>query len=223
MMIHDITPKVPCNKKRKRLGRGIASGHGKTCGRGTKGAGARSGWGGSIRASREGGSMPLFRRLPKRGFSNFDFRKHFVVVNVKDLETKFNTGDIIDAAALVKVGLIHDVKTDVKVLGDGEITKKLTVNAAYFSKSAAAKIAKAGGTANGPVGKEIVKIITPAGIPEKAAGKAEKKAEAAPAAAPAEAKPEGKKKKEKPEGEGAKGEAPAGDKPKKEKKEKPAE
>lgn len=203
MMIHDITPQVPCNKKRKRLGRGIASGHGKTCGRGTKGAGARSGWGGSIRASREGGSTPFFRRLPKRGFSNFDFKKHYVVVNLKDLNEKFDAGAEITAEACVKVGLIHDTKTPLKVLGEGEVTKKFTVTAAFFSKSAAAKIAKAGGTANGPVGKEIVKIITPAGIPEKVG----KKADAAPAA------------------EAPKAEAPATDAPKKErpKKEKPAE
>jgi len=219
MMIHDITPHVPCNKKRKRLGRGIASGHGKTCGRGQKGAGARSGWGGSIRASREGGSTPFFRRLPKRGFSNFDFKKHFVVVNLKDLNEKFEDGAQVTAEACVKAGLIHDTKTDLKILGDGELTKKLTVTAAYFSKSAAAKIAKAGGTANGPVGKEIVKIITPAGIPEKAEGK--KKAEA-PAADAAAAPVEGKKeKKAKPEGAAAEG----GEKPKKDKpkKEKPAE
>lgn len=204
MMIHDITPLVPANKKRKRLGRGIASGHGKTCGRGTKGAGARSGWGGSIRASREGGSTPFFRRLPKRGFSNFDFKKHYVVVNLKDLETKFKSGDDVTAQSCVDVGLIHDTKTMLKVLGDGELTKKLNVTAAFFSKSAAAKIAKAGGTANGPVGKEIVKVITPAGVPEKAASK---KAAAAAAEAPA--------------AEAAGEEAPK--KAKKEKKEKPAE
>ncbi len=177
MMIHDITPLVPANKKRKRLGRGIASGHGKTCGRGQKGAGARSGWGGSIRASREGGSTPFFRRLPKRGFTNFDFKKHYVVVNLKDLESKFENGAEVTAEACVQAGLIHDTKTPLKILGDGELTKKLSVTAAYFSKSAAAKIAQAGGTANGPVGKEIVKVITPAGIPEKAGAKKEKPAE----------------------------------------------
>lgn len=199
MMIHDITPLVPANKKRKRLGRGIASGHGKTCGRGQKGAGARSGWGGSIRASREGGSTPFFRRLPKRGFTNFDFKKHYVVVNLKDLETKFKAGDEVNAEACVKAGLIHDTKTPLKVLGDGELTKSLKVTAAFFSKSAAAKIAKAGGTANGPVGKEIVKVVTPAGVPEKAGAK---KVEAAAAEAPAPAaeapKKEKKEKKEKP-------------------------
>ena len=89
MMIHEITVQVGRHKKAKRLGRGIASGSGKTCGRGHNGAGSRSGWTGSIRASREGGQMPFFRRIPKRGFSNARFMKHFAIVNTKALEARF--------------------------------------------------------------------------------------------------------------------------------------
>ena len=104
MMIHEVTEKVGSHKKRKRLGRGIGSGHGKTCGRGTKGAGSRSGWGGSIRASREGGQMPFFRRIPKRGFSNARFMKEFLVVNIQALEARFEDGAQVTPADLVAVG-----------------------------------------------------------------------------------------------------------------------
>lgn len=146
MMIHEVTELVGAHKKRKRLGRGIGSGHGKTCGRGTKGAGARSGWGGSIRASREGGQMPFFRRIPKRGFSNARFAKAYAIVNIKALEARFDNGAEVNPDMLVKVGLIPDTKLPVKVLGEGELTKKLSVTAAIFSKGAADKISAVGGS-----------------------------------------------------------------------------
>jgi large subunit ribosomal protein L15 len=146
MMIHEVTELVGSHKKRKRLGRGIGSGHGKTCGRGTKGAGSRSGWGGSIRASREGGQMPFFRRIPKRGFSNVRFSTVFAVINLKALEARFENGAEVNPDLLVKAGLLPDTKLPVKILGEGELTKKLNVTAAVFSKSAVEKINKAGGS-----------------------------------------------------------------------------
>ena len=146
MMIHEITAKVGRHKKAKRLGRGIGSGNGKTCGRGHKGAGSRSGWSGSIRASREGGQMPFFRRIGKRGFSNARFKKHFVIVNLKNLEAQFDDGAEVDVAGLVKVGLASNTRLPLKVLGQGDLTKKLRVTAAAFSQSAVEKITKAGGS-----------------------------------------------------------------------------
>ena len=148
MMIHDITVRVGKAKSRKRLGRGPGSGHGKTCGRGHKGAGSRSGATGSIRAGSEGGQMPLFRRMPKRGFSNAQFRKIYAIVNLKALASRFEDGDEVDTPRLIKVGLVRDDHHPVKILGEGEMDKKLTVFAAAFSKSAQEKITKAGGTAN---------------------------------------------------------------------------
>ncbi len=212
MMIHEITPKAGKYKNRKRLGKGIASGHGKTCGRGTKGAGARSGWGGSIRASREGGSVPFFRRLPKRGFNNYNFRTEYVVVNLTDLESSFEDGANITPESLVEAGLIHDTHLPVKVLGGGEVKKKLNVSVASFSKTAADKITKAGGKANGQITVKPAPIITPA------APKTEKKAEVPAEAKPMAEKSEKREKKPKPEGEagGDKPKAPKGDKPKKE-------
>lgn len=147
MMIHEVTKQVGKYKKRKRVGRGIGSGTGKTAGRGTKGAGARSGFGGSIRASREGGQMPLFRRVPKRGFSNFHFAKNFAVINIKALEARFESGATVNPEALVKAGLLANARTPVKILGEGELTKKLTVVAAAFSETAKQKITSAGGAA----------------------------------------------------------------------------
>ena len=147
MMIHEITQKVGRHKRRKRVGRGPGSGHGKTCGRGHKGARSRAGATGSIRASSEGGQMPLFRRLPKRGFSNARFRKVFAVINIKALEARFEDGADINANALVAAGLIGNVSQPVKVLGEGDLAKKLNVTATAFSKTAAEKITNAGGTA----------------------------------------------------------------------------
>jgi|SRR5271170_6199739 len=144
MMIHEITAQAGAHKKRKRVGRGESSGHGKTSTRGTKGSGARAGGGPAFGS--EGGNMPLFRRLPKRGFNNNYFTQRFSVVNVGDLNRHFLDGQTVDAAALVALRLIRDEKLPVKILADGEITRKLTVVAAKFSKQAADKISKAGGS-----------------------------------------------------------------------------
>lgn len=144
MMIHEITKLTAKNKKRKRLGRGPGSGTGKTSGRGLKGAGSRSGWAGSINPAREGGQMPFFRRLPKRGFTNI-FRTEYVVVNLKSFE-QFEKGTNVTAELLVKLGIIHDTKHPLKVLGEGELKKPLTVSANKFSATAREKIEKAGGT-----------------------------------------------------------------------------
>lgn len=146
MMIHEITEKVGKKKHRKRLGRGPGSGHGKTSGRGHKGAGSRSGWTGSIRATREGGQMPLFRRVPKRGFSNFRFRKEYAVVNIAALDARFDDGAEVNPDMLVKVGLIRDTKLPVKVLGTGDTKKKFQLNVARVSESARQKLEAAGGS-----------------------------------------------------------------------------
>ena len=145
MMIHDITAKVGAHKKRTRVGRGEGSGKGGTSGRGHKGAKSRAGW--SSRPGYQGGSTPIARRFPKRGFSNAGFRTLFHEVNVDALEKHFDSGATVDAAALVAKGLIRDAKLPVKVLGNGDLKKKLTVNAAKFSATAKTKIEKAGGTA----------------------------------------------------------------------------
>jgi large subunit ribosomal protein L15 len=144
MMIHEITAQAGAHKKRMRVGRGESSGKGKTCGRGTKGGGARASAG--PKYGSEGGNMPLFRRLPKRGFNNNYFRQEFAIVNVADLEKFFEAGQTVDATALIAKGLVRDEKLPVKILGDGELTKKLAVVAGKFSKQAAEKIAKAGGS-----------------------------------------------------------------------------
>jgi len=145
MMIHEITEKVGRYKSRKRIGRGEGSGHGGTAGRGHKGAGSRAGF--SRRASYEGGQLPWFQRFPKRGFSNAAFRKNYHVVNLKVLEERFESGDTIDAASLASQRIIRDTNLPLKVLGEGELTKKFTITAAKFSASARKKIEGAGGTA----------------------------------------------------------------------------
>ncbi len=144
MELADITSKAGAHEKRKRVGRGRGSGHGKTCGRGHKGSGQRAG--GSIRRLTEGGQMPLFRRIPKRGFSNANFRTEYDIVNICDLDELFNNGDEVTKQALVKVGLLRNDRVLVKILGDGDLAKKLTVLADRFSKSAREKITAAGGT-----------------------------------------------------------------------------
>ena len=144
MMIHDITALAGAHKKRMRVGRGESSGHGKTSGRGTKGSGARTG--AEIPFGSEGGNLPLFRRLPKRGFNNNAFRQRFSIVNVGDLEIHFDAGATVDASALIAKGLVRDERYPVKILGDGDLSKKLNVVAGKFTAQAAEKIAKAGGT-----------------------------------------------------------------------------
>ncbi len=144
MMIHEITCTVGRFKSRKRVGRGPGSGNGKTSGRGHKGAGSRSGH--RHRAYYEGGQMTWTRRLPKRGFTNAPFKTRFHVVNLRDLEARFDAGATIDVAALAEAGLVRNTKLPLKVLGEGTVTKKFTVTAAKFSKSAKAAIEAAGGT-----------------------------------------------------------------------------
>ena len=126
-----------------RRGRGHGSGNGKTAGKGHKGQKARSG---ATRPGFEGGQMPLYRRLPKRGFTDYN-SKEIIAINVSTLDKKFNDGDVVDAAALLKAGAISKIGDGVKILGNGDLGKKLTVKAAGFSASAKEKIEKAGGTA----------------------------------------------------------------------------
>ena len=142
MKLHELSPAPGANRDVFRKGRGHASGHGKTAGKGHKGQKARSGVKG---AAFEGGQMPLARRVPKRGFNNI-FATHYATVNVGDLE-RFEDGSVVDAQALAAAGLVKKALDGVKVLGQGELTKKLTVNCAAFSASAKEKIEKAGGKA----------------------------------------------------------------------------
>jgi len=143
MQLHELAPVEGSTKVAKRKGRGVGTGNGKTGGRGHKGQKARSG--ASIRPGFEGGQMPLARRVPKRGFNNI-FATKYAFVNVSDLEV-FRSGSTVDAAALLEKRLISKELDGVKILGNGELTKKLTVKAAKFSESAKAKIEAAGGKA----------------------------------------------------------------------------
>ena len=145
MDIAEITKAAGRDKKRRRVGRGQGSGTGKSAGRGQDGCGSRSGW--TARGMAEGGQMPLFRRIPKRGFSNARFRRTYSIVNVADLEDRFQAGDHVTRQSLREAGLMRNAGADVKVLGRGELTKGLTVEASRFSKSAMEKIVKAGGEA----------------------------------------------------------------------------
>jgi large subunit ribosomal protein L15 len=144
MYIHEITSIAGANQKRKRVGRGKGSGHGKTSGRGHKGDRSRSGF--SLPLVFEGGQMPLFRRLPKRGFSNVNFAVRYEVVNVSQLDRIFADGTQVGLTELVGAGLVDNLNSRVKILGDGDMTKKLMVCAHKFSKSAEQKIAGCGGT-----------------------------------------------------------------------------
>jgi len=140
--LSNLSPHPGSRKQRKRLGRGPGSGHGKTAGRGTKGYKSRSG--SSINPTFEGGQMPLHRRLPKRGFTNI-FKKVYGVVNVKDLG-RFDDGTVVDRAALVKAGLLNKKHDLVKLLGDGDVDKKLTIKLDKVSAAARRKIEAAGGS-----------------------------------------------------------------------------
>jgi large subunit ribosomal protein L15 len=144
MNITEITEKVGAKKRRKRVGRGEASGHGKTSGRGNKGAGQRAGW--KQRLLNEGGAFPLFRRVAKRGFSNFGFGTDYQIVNVSDLGARFDNGTHVTAATLAEVGLIACADKPVKILGNGDLSAKLNVEAQRFSAEAARKIESAGGS-----------------------------------------------------------------------------
>ncbi len=144
MKLHELKPSEGAFKTSKRLGRGVASGHGKTSGKGHKGQNARSG--GGVRPGFEGGQLPLFRRLPKRGFSNAMFKKEYATINVSDLD-KFEDGAVITPELLKEMGILKKQLSGVKVLGNGELTKKLTVKAHKFSNSAIEKIESKGGKA----------------------------------------------------------------------------
>ena len=144
MKLYELQPAAGSVKDVKRIGRGHGSGSGKTAGKGHKGQKARSG--GSIRPGFEGGQMPLQRRMPKRGFNNI-FATVYATVNVSALEERFEAGAVVDADSLKACGLIKDAKDGIKVLGNGELTKSLTVKAAKFTAAAQEKIEKAGGKA----------------------------------------------------------------------------
>ena len=142
MKLNELKPAAGSAKAAWRKGRGAGSGNGKTAGKGHKGQNARSG--GGVRPGFEGGQLPLYRKLPKRGFNNSRFGKCYAVVNVSSLN-KFNDGDVVDVAALLAAGIIKNTFDGLKVLGEGELTKKLTVKAAVFSASAKEKIEAVGG------------------------------------------------------------------------------
>ncbi len=143
MKLFELKPSEGATKDAKRKGRGHGSGNGKTAGRGHKGQNARSG--GGVRIGFEGGQMPIYRRLPKRGFNNI-FAKSYAEINVSDLN-KFDDGAVVDAQALIDSGIIKKQLDGVKVLGNGNVEKKLTVKAAKFTGSAKEKIEAAGGKA----------------------------------------------------------------------------
>lgn len=143
MKLNNITPTEGAFKERKRVGRGTGSGLGKTSGKGHKGQNARSG--GGVRIGFEGGQLPLFRRLPKRGFSNAKFKIRYAVINLSDLE-KFAEGTEVTPALLKEMGIVKNTLDGVKVLANGKLTKKLTVKANKFSETAKKEIEALGGT-----------------------------------------------------------------------------
>jgi large subunit ribosomal protein L15 len=143
MQIHDVTARGNNHDKRKRVGRGVGSGKGKTAGNGHNGQRSRSG--DLPRIGFEGGQMPLFRRMPKRGFTNARFKKHYTLVNIESLEA-FDAGEVVDLEAVLDKGLSRKTGDMLKVLGQGELSKELTIKAHKFSKSAQSKIESAGGT-----------------------------------------------------------------------------
>ena len=144
MKLHELSPSEGSAVKAFRKGRGHGSGNGKTAGKGHKGQNARSG--GGVRPGFEGGQNPLYRRLPKRGFKNH-FAKQYAIVNVKTLDEKYNNGDVVDVETLLNDRIINKVYDGLKVLGNGEISKNITVKANIFSASAKEKIEAAGGKA----------------------------------------------------------------------------
>lgn len=141
-MLNELKPVPGARHSKKRIGRGTGSGHGKTAGKGNKGQNARSG--GGVRPGFEGGQIPLFQRLPKRGFNNIN-RKEYAIINLDDLNV-FEDGTVVTPDLLIDAKIIKDTKSGVKVLGNGTLNKKLTVKAQKFSASASEEIAKAGGT-----------------------------------------------------------------------------
>jgi len=145
MIINDVHRGIHKRRRRKRVGRGPGSGHGKTCGRGHKGYGSRAG--ASLRRGYEGGQMPLFRRVAKRGFNNKAFALKVAIVNVGALERAFEDGDTVTPEALAQKGLAKGRYDQIKILAKGELTKKLTVQAHQFSQAAQEKITACGGVA----------------------------------------------------------------------------
>ncbi len=144
MNLNELKPVEGARHYKKRVGRGVGSGMGKTATRGHKGQNARSG--GGVRPAFEGGQTPLFKRLPKRGFTNIN-RKEFAVVNLGDINNKFEAGSVIDVEELKQAGLVKKEYEGVKILSNGELTKAVTIKAQKFSKAATEKIAAVGGTA----------------------------------------------------------------------------
>ena len=151
MRLNDLKPQKGAKHRKKRLGNGESSGLGKTCGKGHKGQKSRAGCG--IRPGFEGGQMPIFRRLPKRGFNNKTFATTYETVNVSELDAAFEDGAVVNEAALRESGLISRTVDGIKVLGDGELSKKLTVQVHKVSASAKEKIEKAGGSVEAPTPK----------------------------------------------------------------------
>lgn len=143
MKLDEIIDSRGGNRPKRRLGKGEGNGHGKTCGRGHKGSKSRAGY--SVPPGFEGGQMPLYRKLPQRGFSNFRFHKGYAIVNVGDLARLGEAEGPVDRAVLVRAGLVREDDHPLKVLGDGELTRALEVHAAKFSASARSKIEAAGG------------------------------------------------------------------------------
>ena len=156
MMLSEITSKAGRHKRRKRVGRGESSGRGKTAGRGHKGCQSRSG--GGVHPLSEGGQMPIFRRLPKRGFSNYNFRNEFAIVNVAQLERCFADGDTVDPDVLAKLRLIRGPAPRVKILAKGGLARRLTVAAHAFSAKARQVIEEAGGTV------KLIELRNPAAL-----------------------------------------------------------
>lgn len=144
MKLHELRYNEGSVKDSKRLGRGTSSGNGKTSGKGQKGQNSRSG--GGVRPGFEGGQNPLFRRVPKRGFNNYNFAVRYAVINLSDLE-RFEDGAVVTPEILKEIGLVKKQLDGIKVLGNGTLTKKLTVKATMFSKTAKEKIEKIGGKA----------------------------------------------------------------------------
>jgi large subunit ribosomal protein L15 len=142
--LHNLVSPTGSRHKKKRLGRGRASGHGKTSGRGHKGQ--KKTKSGNVRPGFEGGQLPLARRLPKRGFKNFAFRKDFAIVNLGHIAERFTAGAVVDSASLVAVGLVQKLSAKVKVLATGDLSHKLTFKVHAMSDSAKAKIEAAGGS-----------------------------------------------------------------------------
>jgi large subunit ribosomal protein L15 len=214
MRLHDLKPRPGATHRRKRLGQGESSGRGKTSGRGGKGQTARSG--SSIRIGFEGGQMPLIRRIPKRGFNNARFATRYVPVNLEALN-RFADGTTVDAAKLRELGLAGGPVKQIKILGDGELTRKLSVQAHAFSASARAKIEKLGGTCLLIETKKPAEKVLGKRAEARAANPPKQKVKAVeePAKAPEEKPKPAEGKAKAAEGKGKGAEKPAGGGPEK--------